>query len=263
MALLFITLLNSVSVLVNAAPTGPTVDILGNSTKTVGPGTKVNSTINGTISPGGFIFTLKLTSTQQNTKWKGYVGNVSGTLTLDDASDNTLFQWATTATAGEVYATRSSGSINWTAINCTWVAEGSFNASSSNRSAESKENSALSHSQTAEDNINATFSQTNHSSIVVGARTIGKNECFSVQTWQRDGTQTFADSDNANFTQVLLYDGAYNTTNSNVVYETKIDNDVEGYKNDGSTFDFQMILPEVATPGFTGSTAYYFYVELT
>ena len=245
--------------MVNAIPEGPTVTILSNTTKAVLPGTKINSTANGT-TPGGFIFTTSLTSVQQNTRWKAYVGNVTGTLTLDDASSNTIFQWSLTSVSGEVYATRASGTVNWTGLNCTWIYEGSRNYTESNRSAEKAENGALSHTST--DNITATFANANHSQIAIGAVVIGKNQCFSVQTWQRDRAQVFSDSDNANFTQVILYDGAFNTTNGNIVYETKIESDITGY-NAGESYDFQMLLPENGGVGFSSSTAYYFYVELT
>ena len=221
----------------------------------------MNTTINGTSSPGGYIFTTSLDSQQQNTRWKAYVGNVTGTLVLDDASDNTLFSWSLTSVTGEVYATRASGNINWSGINCTWIREGSRNYTLSNRSAEEVENAALSHTF-KNDNITATFSKANHTSITTGSVIIGKDECFSVQTYQRDAAQVFSDSANANFTQVILYDGAFNTTNGNVVYETKIESDITGYRPD-STYDFQMIVPENGAVGFSSSTAYYFYVELT
>ena len=254
---------------VYAIPAGPnTLTILGNTTSTVPGGQKVNSTINGSISPGGFIFTAGLQSTQQNTRWKGYVGNVTGTLALDDASGNTLFQWSLTTITGEVYATRGSGNINWTGINCTWHGENSSSASNSFRVVEEAENKAINHSN-REDNITATFSLTNHSQIVVGSVIIPKNSCFSVQTWQKDAVQSFADSDSANFTQVLLYDGTNNSVNKtdytlrgNVVYEAKIESDVTGF-NSGETYDFQMILPESGLATWSGSTAYYFYVELS
>ncbi len=252
------------SVFVYAAPSGPTAVVVGNSTKNATAPAILNTTINGTISPGGYIFITRLTSLQQNTRWKGYVGNVTGTLTLDDANDNTLFQWTLTTVTGEVYATRASGSINWSGVNCTWIADDKRNASqgaSSNRTPEHNENQLLSHTN-KDDNITKTFQYQNHSSIIVGSVVIGKNECFSVQTWQRDAAQTFSDSDNANFTEVLLYDGAFNRTNGNIIYETKIENDPVGYRSD-STYDFQMIVPESGAPGFTSSNAYYFYVELT
>jgi hypothetical protein len=258
---IFSTVLSLLLTSVHATPIGPTITVLGNETKGAAEGTRVNTTINGSISPGGYIFTLDLNSVQQNNRWKAYVGNVTGTLTLDDASDNTIYQWTLSTVTGEVYATRASGSINWSGINCTWIYEGSRNATESNRSAEEAENVVLSHTN-KDDNITATFDKTNHSSLTIGSVVIGKDECFSVQTWQNDAAQVFDDSDDANFTEVILYDGAFNKTDGNIIYETKIEDDVTGYRSD-STYDFQILLPESGAVGFSGSTAYYFYVELT
>ena len=242
-----------------ALPGGPTVTILSNTTKNNIGGSIVNSTANGT-TPGAYIFTTAITSLQQNTGWKAYVGNVTGTLTLDDASGNTLFQWTLASIAGEVYATRASGTINWSGINCTWAGEGVSGYLQSTRQVEELENAALSQAN-PDDNISATFTQTNHSSITVGNIVIGKNECFALQTWQKDNQQTFADSDSANFTEVLLYDGT-NTTNGNVIYETKIEQSIPGY-NGNELYDFQMLVPENGADVYSSSTAYYFYVELS
>jgi hypothetical protein len=247
-----------------AQPAGPAATILGNTTKNTPAGTLINSSINGTTSPGGFIFTTLLNSVQQNTRWKAYVGNVTGTLTLDDASDNTIYQWSISSISGEVYATRASGSINWSGINCTWISDARINSSdgldNSNRSPEHNENSALSHTS-SDDNITSTFNSRNHSAITIGTVSIGKNECFSLNTYQIDAVQNFSDSDAANFTQVVLYDGAYNSTDGNVVYETPIEGGKAGFDNE--TYDFQMMVPENGLSSFTSSTAYYFYVELT
>jgi len=46
----------------------------------------------------------------------------------------------------------------------------------------------------------------------------------------------------------------------NTVYATIMEEDVTGY--DGSKYDFQMIVPEDGSPGFSGATAYYIYVEI-
>ena len=48
-------------------------------------------------------------------------------------------------------------------------------------------------------------------------------------------------------------------------YENKIENDKQGYRVLGTseTYDFQILLPENGALGFSASTAYYFYVELT
>ena len=248
-----------------AVPSGPSVTVQGNTTKAVTNGTKINSSINTTISPGGYIFTVALTPTQQNLRWKGYVGNVTGTLTLDDANVQTLYSWTLTSVSGEVYATRASGTINWTGINCTWIGDGQANSTFgrlfSNRTIETNENQALSHIS-PDDNISATFTLTNHSAITVGSRTIGKNDCFAIQTYQNDAAQVFADSATANFTEIILYDGAFNKTSGNVIYATFMHQDIRGYRTD-SIHDFQLILPENAAVGFTSSTPYYFYVELT
>ena len=52
-----------------------------------------------------------------------------------------------------------------------------------------------------------------------------------------------------------------NTTNGNVVYVTPIEANIEGFNS--NLYDFQMIVPENAGIGFSSSTAYYFYVELS
>ena len=245
---------------VQGLPAGPTITVLGNSTKATSAGTKINSTINASISPGGYIFTVSLDSQQQNTRWKAYVGNVTGTLTLDDANSNTIFQWSLSTVTGEVYATRGSSTINWSGINCTWRGERVPFYNESNRSVEELENIALSQTN-KDDNITTSFRYANHSQIVVGSVIIPKNTCFAANTWQKSKAQSFADSDSANFTQVILYDGT-NVSNGNIIYETKIENDMIGYRAD-STYDFQILLPENGATGFSSSTAYYFYVELT
>lgn len=241
-----------------AEPVGPTVTMLSNTTKSPINGTAVNSTM-GDESARGYIFTMGLNSVQQNIRWKGYVGNVTGTFTLDDADDYTLFEWTITAVAGEVYATRGTN-INWSNINCTWRAEGLTSYVNSNRTVEELENKALNHTN-LDDNITATFTKVNHSQLIIGSLVIEKNKCFSAQMWQNDAEQSFTDSDNANFTQVLLYDGT-NSTNGNLIYETKIEGGKEGY-NPSESYDFQMILPENGLPVWTGSIGYYFYVELS
>jgi len=254
---------------VNAVPDGPSIVIVSNTTRATLNGTLVNSTVNTSagvnLFPGGYIFTSRLTSTSQNTRWKGYVGNVTGTLTLDDASSNTLYQWALTSITGEVYATRGTGTINWSGVNCTWIGSGNYSGSaaeSSNRTIETLENAALSHTG-KDDNISATFSFRNHSSISVGSVTIGKNECFSAVLYQKDAAQVFTDSNNANYSEVLLYDAALNKTNGNVIYTTKIDTSGATQGFDNGVYNFQLILPENGAAGFSGVTSYMFYVELT
>lgn len=256
--LVCIAIISAMSMNAYAVPVGPVVTLKGNLTPNATVATKVNSTVNGS-SPGGYIFIMTMDIRQQNTRWKAYVGNVTGTFALDDANTNTFYQWSLTSIAGEVYSTRASGTVTWAQINCTWAAEGALRASLSNRTIEERENAALGHVN-QDDNITATFDRTNHSSVTIGSIVVGKNQCFTLQTWQNDNEQSFSDSDDANFTQIIMYDGT-NTTNGNVVYVTPIEANIEGFNS--NLYDFQMIVPENAGIGFSSSTAYYFYVELS
>lgn len=218
----------------NAEPFGPTITFIANETKPVTEAVEINTS-------GGTITTVVLNSTSQNKRWKAYVGNVSGTLTLDDGDDNTIFDWSLTDVIGEIYATRSSGSINWTGINC------------SNATHVSNEEKALNHTN-KDDNITKTFDDSTHAGFYAGTSLILPNTCFAVHTYVNSTSQ------DANFEEIILYDGT-NETNGNIVYATPLEQDAYGFDN--NTYDFQMILPEVALPTWTGSTSYYFYVELT
>jgi len=71
-----VVVLSVLSVSVQAVPTGPTIATSSNTTKVSANGSIDNGT-------GGRIYTVVLTSEEQNNRWKGYVGNVTGTLVLD------------------------------------------------------------------------------------------------------------------------------------------------------------------------------------
>jgi len=242
-----------------AVPIGPTVTTLSNSTKSAAVATLVNGSGNDTTNPnkaGGFIYTVNLESYQQNSRWKAYVGNVTGTLTLDDADDYTIYDWAiTTSLTGEVYATRASSTINWTNINCSYS------------NATTAEEYALNHTTNPVDNISTTFNDTDNKQFYVGNVLISANTCPTTNIYVNDSAAL-----NDDFEEVLLYDGGltYNLSNyptgfGNIVYTAIIEEDSYGYRGhvNNETFDFQMIVPEVGLSSWTSSTPYYFYVELT
>ena len=178
------------SILVFAAPSGPTITFISNETKQPASARLINTT-------GGSITTLALNATTQNPRWKAYVGNVTGSLTLDDANDNTIFDWTLTNVIGEVYATRASGNINWSGTNCSNSTHISF------------EEKALNHSN-KDDNITKTFNSQTHDGFFVGTRQILQNTCFSVHTYVNSTSQQTA------FEEVVLYDGT-NESNGNVI----------------------------------------------
>jgi hypothetical protein len=66
---------------------------------------------------GGSFTTLLLNATTQTPRWKAYVGNVSGTFTLRDSSNDTIYDWGTASSGGEVYSSRDN-SIDWSSLLC-------------------------------------------------------------------------------------------------------------------------------------------------
>lgn len=185
----------------------------------------------------GSINTIRLSSVQQNTKWKAYVGNTSGKLTLDDANAYTIYDWPTGSVRGEVYASRSS-SVTWSSINCT--NPGNLTA----------EESALGITGSASDSIRNTFNWTGHRAFGVGA--IAISNCNSTVTYMNDSNPGQVGT--APFHQALLSDGTA------FVYAAIINASGQGYRND-SLYDFQMIVAENTTAGSPALT-YFFWVEL-
>ena len=232
----------STAAVMAAVPVGPTITRGPNSTKAIAPPTVVNDTGNG-ITAGGYIFTVNLNSEQQNLRWKAYVGNVTGTLVLDDANGQSIYDWAlATSPSGEVYATRASSVISWSTIAC---------ASASNISLEER---ALNHTANPSDNISRTFNYTNNQALDVGAVSIGASACPTTNLYENATTPT-----NDNFEEILLHD------QTNMVYTSILEQNANGYdtSSSGKLYDFEMIVPEVALASWQSSTAYYFYVELT
>jgi len=231
-----------------AAPVAPTISVKSNSTKTSTSGVIVNGTPEGSSKPdkaGGYIYTINLEAYSQNNRWKAYVGNVTGTFTLDDANGFTIYDWTATGTiSGEIYATRSSNTISWANINCSTSA----NITS--------EEIIMNHTSNPSDNISRTFNETNNSQFYVGNVLIAEDSCYTTNTYVNNS----ALNPNNNFEEVILNDG------TSVVYATIMEDNEYGYNtNDtnGMSYDFQMILPEQGKDGWDSSTAYYFFVELT
>lgn len=210
-----------------ALPTGPV--IMSNSTDT-GP---INSApfLNDS---GGTITTMLLNTTQQNLRWKAYVGNVSGRYVLQDSANYSIYDWTFSSSSGEVYATRAS-SLTWSTIACA------------NYTDITDEQTALNQNSGNSDTIAVTFASNLHDAFAVGTVNINADSCNSTATNVNGVSQT------AVFQEVLLHDEA-----SAFVYTTILDYNTTGYNT--QKYDFQMIVPEDDITA--GNTAYYFYVEL-
>jgi len=217
------------SSLVTATPTGPSsINVTANETKGITAAQMFN------IS-GGYISKMNITATVKNPHWKAFVGWIDGKFTLEDSSGSTIYDWTLSTVGGEVYATRASSTINWGTISCADASE------------ITAEDTALNH--TGEDNITSTFSSSNTATFVVAGTTISATACSSTNTYVNNATQSSA------FEEVILHD------ETDIVYATILEADATGY--DGSTYDFQMLVPENALETWTGATAYYLYVELS
>jgi hypothetical protein len=235
--LLFIALFAFlISDLVSAAnPVGPdSVVIESNTTKS-----SVGSyTLN--VS-GGRVVVFNMSSEIQNTRWKAFIGRVSGSFTLDDAMGSTVYDWSLATITGEVYATRNSSSITWTNLTCASVAN--LNT----------ENTRMSQTSSA-DNLTATFnisSGATHDEFFVASRNISQNTCPTLNTYVANQSQ------DTRFEEIALYE----YMGGNIVYASILEQDAYGYDN--RTYDFQMIVPENGAAGWSGATAYYLYVEIS
>ncbi len=222
--------------MISAVPQGAT-QIAIDSTETSG-----NTTGLIINTSGGTISTINITGVTQNIRWKAFVGQVSGTFSLDDADGSTIFDWTIASVGGEVYATTNDTSLIWTNIQCA------------NTTLLELENTDLSHTS-SDDNITATFDDTTHSEFFVGNVNITVNTCPTLNTYQNNVTQDTV------FEEVVLSDSTDFSAGGNLIFATIMESDVTGF--DGNSYDFQMIVPENGADGFTGQTAYYLYVELS
>src|SRR3989339_536096 len=55
--------------------------------------------------------------------WQGYFGNISGTIVLGDANNNTLYDWDLAMPQGEIFATRTASVPAWSDVACSTAAE--------------------------------------------------------------------------------------------------------------------------------------------
>ncbi len=192
---------------------------------------------------GGYVSTFNLTATIQDDRWKAFVGNVTGSFTLDDSTGSTIYDWTLSSITGRVYATRNSSTVTWSSIEC------------SNNSLLEQENTWLSHTN-HDDNLTATFntnlSDVDHDPFYVGGQYISADTCPTLSTYVNNQSQAQgADV----FEEMALID------NQNItVYATILEEDAVGF--DGNRYDFQMLVPENGSAAWEGALPYYVYIEL-
>ncbi|MBW2990752.1 hypothetical protein KY348_03540 [Candidatus Woesearchaeota archaeon] len=216
--------------LVLAAPQGAT--ITSNQTETASVRTADSHT-----AAGGSFTTLLLNVTSQTSKWKAYVGNISGKMTLDNSNNFTIYDWTLTTVQGEVYVSRND-SVNFSSVVCADAGD------------ISSEETLLNINSSSDDSISNTFNESTHKSFVIGGTgTVDNSTCYAIATYVNDTSQ--APGEDASFQEILMFDG------TNMVFITILENNQQGF--DLANYDFQIIVPDDPTET---STTYYFYAEL-
>jgi hypothetical protein len=190
----------------------------------------------------GNVTELTINATSVTRSWQGYYGNVTGTLTLDDGAEQTLYQWDLVTPQGEIYASPAEIS-DWTTVKCF-----NYTADASELNLTELEDS-LNIDPTDVDGVNETFTVDFTGSFYVGSTLIDSDDgCKSTYTYVDDAPQS------SSFIEVLL------TDTTNIIYTALIEDDVQGF--DSKPHDFQMLVGEDGHDGDTSTTLYYFYVEL-
>lgn len=219
--------------------------------------TRTNFSGYGINDSRAHIWVYNFNQIQISTRWKGYVGNITGSFALSDPSNNRLYSWTITTTTGEVIATKwdpssgTQGVPRWSTLGC---------ANPGNRTGEALYFAHTTYDEDSYGNtwLNGTTSAFNHSAIVIAETTIQANTCFGVNLYASNAVSV-----GNTWVEVVLQDNQCDTTvsnNCNVVYAAMIANNSVGFN--GATFDYQLLLPEKNQNGTTPNTKYWFYVEL-
>ena len=216
-----------------AIPTGPSnINIISSSRYPV-------TLASNTSAIAGNVTELNFVSNSVTNTWQGYYGNISGSIKLGDANNNTLYDWTTASPNGEIYATRTSGVPSWASVACA------------NQVNVTAEDTILGVNVSVDqDSVNKTFLNTTaFSTFYVGSLNINSSQnCRAVNLY--NGTAAPSN----NFQEVLLNDG------TNMIYTALITKDANGFDN--RTHDFQMLVGENGHNGDVAATPYYFYLEL-
>jgi len=230
----------------------------------VAAGTPERSDNNAT-SPGqdeaqaGNITELILTGTTITQAWQGYYGNVSGTVTLEDASGDVLYNWTGLAdVSGEVYASTNQ-TVAWAGIQClNFTANGTMESAGETAGGTNLAGTNLTrlHSEfnvgsTDGDAVNNTFTEGNsHAEFFTANLNFTIGECPSTDVFDNTGAV------DGTFEEVLLYE----PTTTSVVFAALLESDVTGFDN--RAHDFEMLVLEDGHSGDESSTTYYFFAEI-
>lgn len=239
--------------LVNATPQGP------NSINITSSGRNSANTAPLTMeAEAGNVTALVIDATTVTKSWQGYYGNITGTITLDDADNYTIYEWGLPNPKGEVYASNGSG-VDWTSVYCINVTQNGTvlprpgGAVSNINGTQIELNFGI--NLTDSDGLDETFNDTytNTTGFRVGSITINHEDGCSL-------THPYTQESYSDYWEELIL-----SDNESLIFTALVKDNANDFKPSVTeTSDFQMIVLE---NGHTGSedtiTLYYFYVELT
>ena len=236
-----------------AVPEGPGQVTKGSNERRSGAGTDNATAGTAVQAQAGNVTALNINSTRITSRWQGYYGNVTGAITLDDAGNNTLYDWQIASPQGEIYASNgsASGAVTWADIFC-------FNYTNNLTAGQNRVQrfngtaleSMIGASVSDRDSLNGTFNGTFTGSFSVGSTTISSTSgCRQVTLFVNDVYQT------TDFVEVLLSD------NNSIVFTALLEQDADGFQSGSATLDFELIVGENGDS--TDAMNYYFFVELT
>ena len=231
-------------------PSGPDTTQI----REVGRHTNGTDMISGTLhqASAGNVTELVMSQTRSTLSWQGYTGNVTGTITLDDGNNNTLYDWKLNTPTGQVFASNATP-IQWPSIACINFSSNISSDSHNGRGYNlTKLNQGFGINETDLDSFNNTFNSTFSGNIRIGGITIAvNNSCPQAFTYVDEASQT------TSFKEILL------TDNTSVIFTAILENDVDGYKTGADQWDFQMLVAQNGHAGFeTTTTNYFFFLQL-
>lgn len=256
--------------------TATDIDSGASTTRTVQAGTTSNRSL-----IAGNVTYINFSGKSVTSMWTGLYGNVTGTITLEDSSGNVFYNWSLAQPDGEVYASRNN-TIDWVAVECYNITLANF-AQDNDRNQDwylnmtDLEVTYLNGALTDKDGVDETFNEALGSSFTVANLTIpaSGSGCNQTNMYTTGGVQS------SGFIETILIqdnqvvdaytvdcdtaacngtDSAANHINDLVFVSLIEEGGLTGY--DGLAWNYQMIVPEDGHNGNTGTTTYYFYVEL-
>ncbi|MBW2974607.1 hypothetical protein KY366_02720 [Candidatus Woesearchaeota archaeon] len=245
-AALFLVILIMFTSFLFAVPSGPSsINESTAQTRGAAPPVQLNA-------EAGNITAINIVSTSATRSWQGYYGNITGAITLDDASNYTMYDWVLSSPQGEIYASNSS-SVTWIKVKCV-----NYTAPTTGNGSEMINLSVLESMfgmnsddvDGVDETFNATYSDA--AGFYVGDVHINVNDsCPMTYMYVNESYQM------SRFKEILL------TDNVSIIFTALLEEDFDDYKPGSETSDFQLIVGEDEHPTGSGETTpYYFFAEL-